>query len=203
MKINQSKYIASYPREKDCPKDGKPEFAFIGRSNVGKSSLINMLLERRELARTSKKPGKTQMINYYLINNEWYLVDLPGYGYASTSKSQRKSWRKMIEQYLMFRKTLICAFILIDSNIPAQKLDIEFMNWMGASQIPFVIVYTKGDKTRKSKYGKQIGYIEKEFLQYWNELPQRFRTSAVSGEGRTEILLFLDQLIQDYIGEIL
>ena len=131
MNIDQAFYIGSFPSEHKCPKDGKPEYAFIGRSNVGKSSLINMLTGRKDLARTSKKPGKTQMLNYYLINESWYIVDLPGYGYAKISKSKRKEWSKMIHAYLQKRETLQVAFVLLDSNIPPQKIDMEFINWMG------------------------------------------------------------------------
>lgn len=194
MNIDKAFYLASFPSEHKCPKDGKPEYAFIGRSNVGKSSLINMLCGRKDLARTSKKPGKTQMLNYYVINDAWYIVDLPGYGYAKISKTKRQEWSKMIHKYLQKRATLQCAFVLLDSNIPPQKIDMEFINWMGEMRVPFVIVYTKFDRLKKSEQDINIKLIEEELLKSWNSLPQTFITSSNNGMGREEILSFIDEI---------
>ena len=189
-------YKGSYPSIGACPKTTKPEYAFIGRSNVGKSSLINMLTGRNGLARISKKPGKTQMINYFEVGYDWHLVDLPGYGYAKISKKKRKEWEVMIEGYLQHRTTLACVFLLIDSNVPAQKIDLEFMNWLGLKQIPFVIVYTKTDRLKPHQVQPNIEKIQKGFLEEWAELPQQFVTSSVNKEGRKEILDFIADLNQ-------
>lgn len=184
-------YVGSYPSISACPKDEKPEYAFIGRSNVGKSSLINMLTGRNGLARISKKPGKTQMINYFLVEKEWYLVDLPGYGYAKISKKKRREWEIMIEGYLQHRRTLACAFVLIDANIPAQQIDIEFMSWLGDKQVPFIIVYTKTDRLKPAEIQPNIDRIRTELLNHWEELPQEFITSSIQKEGRDDILDFI------------
>lgn len=194
MDINASFYKGSYPAESACPKDGFPEYAFIGRSNVGKSSLINMLCDRKELARVSKKPGKTQMLNFYLINHDWYLVDLPGYGYAKISKKKRQEWRRMVEGYLVKRSMLQCAFVLLDSNIPPQKIDIEFINWLGEARVPFVIVYTKVDRLKPEEVEPNIQLIQEELLKYWNELPRQFVTSANDRLGKSEILNFIEEV---------
>ena len=154
--IKDADYIGSYIREDQCPKDEKPEYAFIGRSNVGKSSLINMLCDRKDLARTSNTPGKTQTINYYLINKSWYIVDLPGYGYARVSKTMREDWRTMIQHFLVERTQIRCVFVLIDSMIPPQKIDLGFMNDLGENNIPFVIAYTKTDRLNKVETQKNI-----------------------------------------------
>ncbi len=185
------KYVGSYPSITSCPKDQRPEYAFIGRSNVGKSSLINMLTKRNGLARISKKPGKTQMINYFLVDLEWYLVDLPGYGYAKISKKKRREWEIMIEGYLQHRKTLACAFVLIDANIPAQQIDIDFMNWLGDKRVPFIIVYTKTDRLKPAEVQPNIDRIRTTLLEHWDELPQEFITSSIQKEGRTEIMEFI------------
>jgi GTP-binding protein len=190
--IQDVKYVGSYPSITSCPKNGLPEYAFIGRSNVGKSSLINMLTGRNGLARTSKKPGKTQMINYFLVEKSWYLVDLPGYGYAKISKKKRREWEIMIETYLQNRKTLACAFVLIDANIPAQKIDMEFMNWLGAKQVPFCIVYTKTDRLKPAEVQPNIEIIQKDFLQHWEALPQEFISSSVKKVGQDDILGFIN-----------
>ena len=197
--IKSAKYIGSFPSEAQCPVDEKPEYAFIGRSNVGKSSLINAICDRNQLAHTSKKPGKTQTINYFLINQDWHLVDLPGYGYAKISKTKRQAWRRMVEGYLMKRKNLQCAFVLIDGTIPAQKIDIEFLDWLGNSRIPFVIVYTKVDKLKHEEdLEANLNRIRKELLNYWNELPTQFMTSANQKLGKSEILQFIDEVNQRY-----
>lgn len=201
MEIIDAKYSASYPSISKCPveKKPKPEYAFIGRSNVGKSSLINMLCKKKGLAKISKKPGKTQMINYFSINETWYLVDLPGYGYAKISKKKRLEWERMIANYLQKRETLVCIFVLIDSNIPPQQIDIEFINKLGQWRLPFVIVYTKTDRMNRETRKRNIKIIQEELLKYWNELPQQFVTSANSGVGRQEILEMIDEVNQNFL----
>lgn len=191
MEIQNAIYTGSFPSEAKCPPMSHPEYAFIGRSNVGKSSLINMLCNEKKLAYISNKPGKTQSLNFYLIENAWYLVDLPGYGYAKISKKMRKEWERMIHGYLLKRETLQCSFVLIDGRVPPQAIDVEFMNWMGEMRLPFVIVYTKLDKLKEQEREKNIEAIQTEMLKYWNELPQQFRTSATKGWGRDEILQFI------------
>ncbi|MFK7980102.1 MAG: ribosome biogenesis GTP-binding protein YihA/YsxC [Saprospiraceae bacterium] len=195
--MQEVRYVGSYPSITSCPKDKKPEYAFIGRSNVGKSSLINMLTGRNGLARISKKPGKTQMINYFLVEKAWYLVDLPGYGYAKISKKKRREWEIMIEGYLQHRRTLACAFVLIDANIPAQQIDIEFLNWLGDKNVPFAIVYTKTDRLKPAEVQPNIDRIRASFLAHWSDLPQEFITSSVKKEGQTEILAFVDGINQE------
>ena len=192
MKIKTSAFAGSFPSESKCPKEEMPEYAFIGRSNVGKSSLINMLCDRKEMARVSKKPGRTQTLNFYLINGEWYIVDLPGYGYAKISKTKRKEGEKMIEGYLLKRKNLQCAFILIDSNIPPQKIDIDFINWMGKMRIPFVIVYTKTDRLKEEELEANLSLIRTKLNETWDPLPQEFITSANKRTGKEEILEFIE-----------
>ncbi len=196
--IRTAAYAGSYPNEKNCPADDKPEYAFIGRSNVGKSSLINMLCERKNMAYTSKQPGKTQSINYYLINGDWYLVDLPGYGYAKISKTKRKAWRRMVEGYLIKREQLQCAFILVDGRIPPQKIDLEFMDWLGHARIPFVIVYTKVDKLKKEELEENLKSIQTAVLEYYTELPRQFITSAIEKKGKEEILQFIEEVNNMY-----
>ncbi|MEM9824719.1 MAG: ribosome biogenesis GTP-binding protein YihA/YsxC [Bacteroidota bacterium] len=199
MLIKTANYVGSFPSERQCPEAEKPEYAFIGRSNVGKSSLINMLCHQKELAKVSRTPGKTQLINYFLINEQWYLVDLPGYGYARVSKRQRQKWEKMIEGYLLKRNSLGCAFVLIDATIPPQQIDIEFMNWMGKMRIPFVIVFTKTDRQRPAQKMEHISAFRNEMLKYWNEIPQQFVTSSKVKEGRDEILNFIETTNQMYL----
>ena len=194
MLVRQAEYVASYPSIKDCPPPDLPEYAFIGRSNVGKSSLINMLCNRIKLAHTSNRPGKTQMINYFLINENWYLVDLPGYGYAQISKKMRQRWKVMIEGYLRNRENLQCAFLLIDSCVPPQKVDLEFANWMGENQVPFVIAFTKTD--RKKAKEDNIEAFKEEFLKSWEEMPQYFVTSAQNKTGQEDILGFIGGINQ-------
>ncbi|KAA3635675.1 MAG: YihA family ribosome biogenesis GTP-binding protein [Bacteroidetes bacterium] len=188
MKINAVEFIGSFPKVSSCPKDGLPEYAFIGRSNVGKSSLINMLCDRKDIARVSHTPGKTQHLNYYLIEEKWYMVDLPGYGYARISKKMRESWKKMIKGYFLKRETMFCAFVLVDSNIAPQKIDIDFMNWLGENSIPFVIVYTKTDRLKKRELEKNVENIRQEILKTWEELPMEFFTSSRKNIGRDDIL---------------
>ncbi len=196
--INESMFVGSFPSISKCPKDNKPEYAFIGRSNVGKSSLINMLCSRKGLAKVSNRPGKTQTLNFYLIEKSWYIVDLPGYGYAKISKKKRFEWEKMIEGYMLKRETLGCAFVLIDLNVPPQEIDLEFMNWMGKMQIPFVIVFTKTDKMGLNKRNVNIKKFQDEMHKYWNDLPQQFVTSAEKADGRDEVLEFIQSLNEQF-----
>jgi len=198
MPIHTAEYSASYPNVNKCPSVVIPEYAFIGRSNVGKSSLINMLCDRKKLALTSGKPGKTQMINYFIINKSWYLVDLPGYGYAKISKVKRKEFRKMIEGYLQRRSNLQCTFLLVDSNIKPQEIDIEFINWLGECRIPFVIVYTKADKSKEKELSENIDAFEAKLLETWYELPPIFKTSAIKKEGRDELLAYIEDINEKF-----
>lgn len=199
MEVHKAEYRGSFPNVNKCPNDTRPEFAFIGRSNVGKSSLINMLTGRKEIAHTSKKPGKTQMLNYFLVNQQWHLVDLPGYGYAKRAKTTRVKWRKMIQDYLVKRHNLICTFILIDSNVPPQKIDLEFINWLGEMHMPFLIVFTKVDRLKPEEQEANIELFRKTMLETWEELPLQFITSSRTGEGRTEMLTYIDGLKEEYL----
>ncbi len=200
MELKYAEFIGSYPTESKCPKPKYPEYAFIGRSNVGKSSLINMLTERKGLAKVSNTPGKTQTLNYFQINGNWFLVDLPGYGYAKISKKKRYEWEKMIANFLQNRSTLMCAFVLLDAYVPPQAIDVEFINWLGEMHIPFVIVYTKTDRIRGGEEGrnKNIKAIQDELLKYWNDLPQQFISSSNDKTGRDEILSFIEDLNQQF-----
>lgn len=188
-------FIGSYERLDQLPDQGLPEFAFIGRSNVGKSSLINMLTARKGLAKVSSTPGKTQLINFFRINHRWYLVDLPGYGYAQVSKSKRKELARMIEGYLMFRPTLASAFVLIDANVPPQKADIEFVNTLGANGVPFAIVFTKTDRLTPGQLQNSTKAFFDALSLTWDTMPPHFLSSSVYRTGRQEIL--------DYIGGVL
>ena len=197
MEINSATYLASYVREDQCPKGDMPEVAFIGRSNVGKSSLINMLCNMKDLAKTSKQPGKTQKLNYFVINENWHLVDLPGYGYAKISQKTREEWVKMIRYYLRNRQQLYIAFVLIDARHTLQKIDEEFLAWCGTEGIPIAIIYTKADKTKEKELEYNIGKIEERLLNTWDELPTRFTTSAFSNLGQDEILDFIGKMINN------
>lgn len=199
MDLNKVEYRGSFPNVNTCPADTRPEFAFIGRSNVGKSSLINMLTSRKAIAHTSKKPGKTQMINFYLVNQQWHLVDLPGYGYAKISKTTRKKWEKMIQDYLNKRMNLMVTFVLIDANVPPQKIDLEFINWLGEMHLPFVLVYTKVDRLKPAEVEPNIKLFQDAMLKNWEELPQEFISSANSGRGRQEILDFIEATKKEYL----
>lgn len=192
MVIKTSVYKGSFTSDAQCPKPDKPEYAFIGRSNVGKSSLINMLTGRSALAHVSHTPGKTQSLNYYLINGDWYLVDLPGYGYAQVSKSRRDNWEQMMRRYLMKRENLQCVFLLIDARIPPQESDLAFANWMGMEQIPFVFVFTKTDDKKYNT--SNIKTFEKSVMETWAQMPQYFLSSSRKGLGRDEILNFIEQI---------
>ena len=192
MLIKEATFVISNSDHKLCPDDGKAEFAFIGRSNVGKSSLINMLTGNKKLAKTSGTPGKTQLINHFLINKDWYLVDLPGYGYAKTSKKMRAEFEVFISEYLMKRETLMNVFVLLDSRLEPQKIDIEFMNWCGEKQIPFCMVFTKIDKISSSILAKNLAKYKKEMIKYWDEIPPIFTTSSESGFGKEKVLNYID-----------
>ena len=187
MKIKSVSFVVSNTDHKKCPEDGLPEFAFIGRSNVGKSSLINLLTGNKKLAKTSSTPGKTQLINHFVINDQWYLVDLPGYGYAKVSKSARSNWEKFIADYLTNRKSLMNIFILLDSRLEPQKIDLEFINWCGEKQLPFVLVFTKIDKLSSSALQRNTSKFKKEMLKTWEEMPPVFTTSSISGFGNEPI----------------
>ncbi len=195
MKIKSVSFVVSNTDHKKCPDDGLPEFAFIGRSNVGKSSLINLLTGQKKLAKISSTPGKTQLINHFVINDEWYLVDLPGYGYAKASKSARSTWEKFIAAYLSKRKTLMNIFVLLDSRLEPQKIDMEFINWCGEKQLPFVMVFTKIDKLSSSALQKNLLKFKKEMLTTWEELPPIYTTSSVSGFGNEQILNYISQIL--------
>ncbi|MEM9921396.1 MAG: ribosome biogenesis GTP-binding protein YihA/YsxC [Bacteroidota bacterium] len=194
MIIESAYYTGSFPTESKCPKDSLPEYAFIGRSNVGKSSLINMLCDRKGLAKVSGTPGKTQYLNFFLINKSWYIVDLPGYGYARISKTKRRAWEKMIQGYLNKRENLVCTFLLIDSNVKPQAIDLEFINWMGQMRIPFVLVFTKIDRKKKGlDISANIEAFKEALLESWEELPPLFESSANLQIGREEILNFIER----------
>lgn len=196
MIIKTAKFVVSNNKLELCPEPNKPEYAFIGRSNVGKSSLINYITNHKKLAKTSGKPGKTQLINHFMINDEWYLVDLPGYGYAQTSKSNRKKWEALITDYILHRENLMNLFVLIDSRLPAQRIDLDFMEWLGEKGIPFSMVFTKTDKLTSSKLNKNLLAYKKEMLKAWEEMPVHFSTSASGKIGKEEILSYIDRINQ-------
>lgn len=195
MKITSSKFIISNTDYLKCPQDGRPEFAFIGRSNVGKSSLINALTDRKSLAKTSSTPGKTQLINHFLINDDWYLVDLPGYGWAKVSKAFKEKWERMTKEYLTKREKLTCVFVLIDIRHKPQANDLDFINWLGAAGIPFSIIFTKADKLSKAKVEASIETYQKTLQESWEELPPMICTSSVSKKGKDEVLNYIQDII--------
>ncbi len=192
MIIKDARFISSNSRFEKLPKDNMPEYAFIGRSNVGKSSLINALVQRKGLAKTSATPGKTIAINHFMVNNCWYLVDLPGYGYAQRSKKSREEWRVMLANYITRRRNLLYTFVLVDSRIEPQNSDIGFMEWLGENQVPFCIVFTKADKLSKAELDKNIEVYKKRLMEDWEELPPVFVTSSETKQGREEILDFIE-----------
>ena len=196
MEINTASFVVSNSDYRKCPDTGLPELAFIGRSNVGKSSLINMLCRSKDMAKTSGRPGKTQLINHFLINNSWYLVDLPGYGYAKISKSARESWKKMITGYFLNRETLLSAFVLIDSRIPPQEIDLQFVSFLGRNGIPLSIVFTKTDKQSQRVTAQNVNKFKQALLQEWEELPPIFLTSSATSSGRDKLLAYIDQIMQ-------
>jgi GTP-binding protein len=194
MLIREAKFITSNSRADECPPPTLPEYAFIGRSNVGKSSLINMLTSHKGLAKTSSSPGKTQLINHFLINNEWYLVDLPGYGYAKVSKTARATWSKMISFYMRQRENLACVFVLIDSRHPPLAPDLEFIEMLGKEGVPFVLVFTKADKQSSSRTQQNVIEYTRKLGETWDELPRYFVTSAEDATGRDDVLGFIAEV---------
>ncbi len=198
MKITEAIFLQSNTDYEKCPKPDKPEYAFIGRSNVGKSSLINAIVQKKNLAKTSQTPGKTQLINHFQIDKKWYLVDLPGYGYAKVSKIDREKFEKMIHEYLENRENLMYTFVLIDIRHEPQKLDMEFMNNLGEQGIPFCIVFTKADKLSQTAINKSIAVYQEKMMETWEEMPQFFVTSSVNGSGREEILATIESLNKEF-----
>lgn len=194
MQIRSASFVTSNSNYMKCPDSDLPEYAFIGRSNVGKSSLINMLTGVSGLAKTSSKPGKTQLINHFLINGDWHLVDLPGYGYARISKTAREQWQKMITGYMLNRKQLVCVFVLVDSRIPPQKIDIEFINFLGENGIPLSIIFTKTDKEKQRDIARNINAFKATLSETWEELPTIISTSSVSKHGRETLLNYIEQI---------
>lgn len=198
--INNAKFIISSPDVTACPKSTLPEYAFIGRSNVGKSSLINMLTHNPKLAKTSQKPGKTLLINHFLIDEQWHLVDLPGYGYAQAGQKQREQLRRMIEHYCLLREPLCSLFVLIDCRHEPQKVDLEFMEWLGENEVPFAIVFTKADKLGKVRLRENVEAYQTKLLETWVELPPVFVTSAEKGLGETELLSYIESINKEVSG---
>lgn len=192
MEIKSAEFVISAPMVSMCPKDNKPEYAFIGRSNVGKSSLINMLCNNRKLAKTSATPGKTLLINHFIINKDWYLVDLPGYGFAKRSKKEIARLEQMINGYILQREQLVNVFVLVDIRLEAQKIDLDFINWLGSSSIPFAIVFTKADKLGPVKARMNVEEYKKKLAETWEELPPIFVTSSEKKAGRDEVLGYID-----------
>ena len=194
MEIKKTEFVISAPMVSMCPKDTKPEYAFIGRSNVGKSSLINMLTNNKKLAKTSATPGKTLLINHFIINNEWYLVDLPGYGFAKRSKKEIQKLDQMIRGYILQREQLTNVFVLVDVRLEPQTIDLEFIQWLGESGIPFAIVFTKADKLTVSKVKANVEAYKRKLLETWEELPPLFLTSAEKRQGRDEVLSYIEEI---------
>jgi len=195
MLIKTAEFVISSARADQCPPtEGRPEYAFIGRSNVGKSSLINMLTGRKKLAMTSATPGKTLLINHFSINNEWYLVDLPGYGYAKRGKKEMEKLRNLIEYYVLERKELTCLFVLIDSRLTPQRIDLEFIQWLGEEGVPFALIFTKADKSKTTELRKNVDGFLNELRKEWEELPPHFVTSSAQGRGRDEVLDYIEQI---------
>lgn len=194
MIVNNARFVISSPDAAHCPVERRHEYAFIGRSNVGKSSLINMLTGKKSLAMTSSTPGKTMLINHFLVNDEWYIVDLPGYGYAQRSKASRMELKKMIEDYILNRKEMTNLFVLIDGRHKPQRIDLEFMQWLGENEVPFSIVFTKLDKLTSSAAKKATAIYCEQLLEQWEALPPVFRTSSQDGRGRMELLNYIEEL---------
>lgn len=203
--IKNAQYIISSPDVKECPQSRLPEYAFIGRSNVGKSSLINMLCHDSKLAKTSQKPGKTLLINHFLVvssekgvvSREWHLVDLPGYGYAQAGQKQRETLKRMIERYCLMREQLVCLFVLIDCRHEPQKIDLEFINWLGENEVPFALVFTKGDKLGKVRLKENVEAYKARLLEEWEELPPVFVTSAETGMGGEELTAYIEGINEE------
>ena len=201
MIVKKAEFVKSSSGNAECPKPDKPEFAFIGRSNVGKSSLINMLVEKKDLAKTSSQPGKTQLINHFLINDSWYLVDLPGYGYAKTSMENRKRWKSMINSYILRRENLLTVFVLVDSRLEPQKIDVEFINFLGENAVPFIILFTNTDKQNMTKNRVSVQRFKDKLSEYWEELPDILLTSSENKTGRDDVLNKVEEIIP-YFNEI-
>lgn len=201
MIIKTADFVISNTKLSLCPAPDRAEYAFIGRSNVGKSSLINYITGNKKLAKTSGTPGKTQLINHFMINDEWYMVDLPGYGYAKSSKTNRLKWEAFISEYILQRENLMNLFVLIDSRLPAQQIDLDFMEWLGEKGIPFSIVFTKIDKLTSSKLNKNLMAYKKEMLKYWEEMPISFSTSASGKMGKEAILNYIGSINDAYNGK--
>ncbi|MDO8951399.1 MAG: ribosome biogenesis GTP-binding protein YihA/YsxC [Draconibacterium sp.] len=194
MEIKEARFVVSNTDVKKCPPPDKPEYAFIGRSNVGKSSLINRLTNKKTLAKISGKPGKTRLINHYLINEEWYLVDLPGYGYAEVPKKERLKWEQFLKRYILQRENLYCLFVLVDSRHEPQKPDLEFMEWLGISEVPFTIIFTKIDKLKPEELKTNLKSYEEKMFETWETMPGYYISSAETGDGTNEILDFIELL---------
>ncbi len=196
MKINQAEFVISNTDIRKCPEPNLPEYAFIGRSNVGKSSLINRLTNNKNLAKISSKPGKTRLINHFLIDKAWYLVDLPGYGYAKVNHNEREKFQKFISRYMTTRQNLTNVFVLVDSRHAPQEIDLDFMMWLGENAIPFSIVFTKLDKLKKNESQRAIANYKREVLKTWEEMPPYFVTSSVTGDGKDELLHYIHEVNQ-------
>ena len=194
MEIKEARFIVSNSKVENCPKPDRPEYAFIGRSNVGKSSLINMITNKKSLAKISGKPGKTRLINHFLINDEWYLVDLPGYGYAKVPKKERLKWEQFLKKYIVERENLYCLFVLIDSRHPAQPVDLKFMEWLGNSEIPFSIIFTKTDKLKTEELDANLKTYEEKLFETWETMPGYFISSSETSAGKDEILDFIENI---------
>ncbi|MBQ9474113.1 MAG: YihA family ribosome biogenesis GTP-binding protein [Bacteroidales bacterium] len=194
--ISSATFVVSSSKCSQCPDSQLPEFAFIGRSNVGKSSLINMLTGVKGLAKTSGTPGKTQLINHFLVNKQWHIVDLPGYGYARVSKGARAKWQTMMEDYFLHREQLACTFVLVDSRIPPQAIDMQFINWLGESGLPLAVVFTKVDKQRQRDIAATVNKFKEFMKERWESLPQMFLTSSATGYGRDHLLAYIDSIVE-------
>jgi len=194
MEIKEARFIVSNSKVENCPKPDRPEYAFIGRSNVGKSSLINMLTNKKALAKISGKPGKTRLINHFLINEEWYLVDLPGYGYAKVPKKERLKWEQFLKKYIATRENLYCLFVLVDSRHAAQTVDLKFMEWLGISEIPFSIIFTKTDKLKPEELEANLKAYEEKLFETWETMPGYFISSSETSAGKEEILDFIENI---------
>lgn len=198
VEIKSARFVVSNTDIAKCPQDGKPEYAFIGRSNVGKSSLINMLTRNGKLAMTSSMPGKTLLINHFIVNGEWYLVDLPGYGYAKRSKSQTQALEHIISSYVLDRRQMTLLFVLVDSRHAPQQIDLEFFEWLGENSVPFAIVFTKADKLKKTQLASNVAAYKRRLLEQWEELPPVFVTSSETAAGREELLAYINEINKEF-----
>ncbi len=196
MQIKSASFVASAAQVDQCPPENKPEFAFIGRSNVGKSSLLNMLVDKKGMAKTSSTPGKTQLINHFIINENWYMVDLPGYGFAKVSREEREAWKKRLDEYLLKRKNLYSVFVLVDARVTPQANDVEMINWLGEKGVPLAIVYTKTDKIKPKEVEENFKLMQDELFRFWTELPPVLFTSAEKKIGREEVLGFIGKYLK-------